>query len=88
MHCVSQAGAAAASCYQTSRLNACQLIACTQMQVAPAQLDGGPAVAVGGETGHHMEAVPAAPRLENLNALLPVSVPPRQIGLVTRGRPP
>ena len=31
-------------------------------------------MAVGGETDHHMEAVPAAPRLESLDALLPVSV--------------
>ena len=38
------------------------------------QLDGSPAVEVGGETDHHMEAVPAAPRLESLDALLPVSI--------------
>jgi hypothetical protein len=43
------------------------------MQQAPARPDGGPAVAVGGETDHHMEAVLAAPRLDTLDALLPVS---------------
>ena len=54
------------------------------MQAAPAQLNGGPAVAVGGETDHHMEAVPAAPRLEDLDALLPVSPLPLHNGCLTQ----
>jgi hypothetical protein len=40
-------------------------------------------VAVGGETDHHMEAVPAAPRLEDLDALLPVSSASTARGLPT-----
>jgi hypothetical protein len=60
------------------------LTAYVQLQAAPARLDGGPAVAVGGETDHHMEAVPAAPRLENLDALLPVSVATSANGRPTR----
>lgn len=46
------------------------------LQDASAQPNpSGPVVSVGGETGHHMEAVLAALRLGNLDALLPVRKP-------------
>lgn len=48
----------------------------------PAQLNGSPGVSVGGKTDHHMEAVLAAPRLETLDALLPVIDPQKGCGLL------